>query len=414
MSIRGTGIKILLAAFIILSVLLIPASAASVYERIESGNGYMINNICIDVTVGVNETEVNDSSAVISVYEWKNNAWTLVNITGTNRLYQNDSLNFSATDGSYTVTVLDFSSSGRGSVRLEMWTSANVTNNATIQGGHKNAEGVGDVKLKITKTVSSQSINIDDVVVVTVYIENTGQYDATNVTLNDPFQEKFLVSSIIMNNTPQTINKGKNETVLVYQLKATEPGSFTLTKATGSATNKVGSRYNFTQENAPRVEVIEVMALETSNQLNGTMVDYYTQSKLQGTITIRNTGTKPMENVHINFPIPPNVKLNGTDFTDVNESRKIVEIDKIMPNNEKIISYTITATEPANYSITPEISYIYNGSIKSGAIEPIKFRAVANPKIETLLSIWYLFLIPIVLIIAAAIFIWKRHREYKY
>ena len=413
MSIRGIATKILLVAFI-LSALTLSASAASFDPWIEKGEGYVINNVCIDFVVIQETAPVEDSIVHLEVREWKNDTW--VQINSTYKLRMDESGSISSADGNYTIKVLDFRTSGMGgSVKLEVWTNANVTNNGIVSGGYKNATGVGKAELKVTKTVTPQSISVGEMVTVTVYVENVGQYNATNITMTDPGMHQYplvMVNTVTNNTQSQTLSKGENRTFLVYQLRATEPGTFDLSNVTMNVTNSVGVQGEVTQTTA-KIDVAELAALVFTNQVTGTTVDYYTQSKIQGNITIRNIGTIPAEHIHIDFPLPPNAKIDGKDIEGL-ENKRTIDIDLIMPNNERIISYTVTANASGYYEIYPEYSYVYNGSGKTGSIEKITYRAVGDTKIATLLNNWYFLLIPAILLIAGALFIWKKHREYKF
>ena len=416
MSIRGIATKILLAAFI-LSALMLSASAASFDPWINGNDGYMVNNVCIDIQIGINEDEPEKSNVSVKVMEWKNDTWTQTNSFVLNTSNDNSKFrNFSTADGNYSVTLLNVSSSGMtGSARLDIWTNANVTNSGLVAGGSKNAVGVGKAELKVTKTVTPQNISVDEMVTVTVYVENVGQYNATNITLTDPGMHQYpllMVNTVTNNTQSQTLSKGENRTFLVYQLKATEPGTFDLINVTVNVTNAVGVPGEVTQTTS-KIDVAELAALVFTNQVIGTTVDHYTQSKLQGNITIRNIGTIPAEHIHIDFPLPPNAKLDGKEIEGL-ENKKTIDIDLIMPNNEQIISYTITANASGYYEIVPEYSYVYNGSGKSGEIDKITYRAVGNSTIATVLNNWYFLLIPAILLIAGALFIWKRHREYRF
>lgn len=416
MSLMKWGAKGLFFALLIAAVM-VPAAAWEKDDWIEGSDGYMINNIIIEAgSIGVSKDESNSSNtsgnASISIYEWKNDSWTRLNGT---MLSLNQTMSFSAADGNYTVRVLDFREIGRyNEVRLEMWTNAEVTNSGYIEGGHSSATGAGKPNLTITKVVTpSVDMSVDDVVTVMVYVSNTGDYDAKNVTITDPYQEGFLMSNVSVNNTiNQSIHKNTNSTYLVYQLKAVEPGEYKLQKATAVGENALGTKYNYTQSDNVTLFVSDLAALTfNTSPPRENVVDYQTRSKIAGTITIRNTGTMPAQYVSIDFGLPDGATVSGKD---INGTTGSLYIDQIMPNNQKIIEYELSATAEGYYEVPITYSYNYNGSNKTGLLHTVTYSATENATITTAFKYWYLVAIPVILIAAVAFFLWKRHKEYKF
>ncbi|WNY27659.1 hypothetical protein [Methanolapillus ohkumae] len=407
----------ILAALLVLCFIFAatPATAYEVTDWINSGDGYQMNNIVIDAIVGVSDDDVNDSSAQISIWEWKNDKWT--QIGSASKLQINGTANFTATDGNYTIKAEDFRASGRGSVKLNMWTNAEVTTNRYVTGGHTKVEGTGKPILKITKIASPTTMSVDGIVTVTVFVENTGKYEALNVTVSDPSQEMFVLTGTSINKTNiKSIDIGENETVLMYTLKATAPGSYTLKNVTVSAANSAGTRYDYTPNGTVTVTVEELPALEFNNSFSGNTVDYQTRSKIDGVLRIRNIGTAPAQFVSVEFILPPGATVSGKNITEAN-GKSTVYIDQISPNNEKVIEYSIGATSEGYYNITGTYNYTYNGAAKSGNLGTITYTAVGNNAIQTVTDLPgypYIFIVPVILVLAVAFFFWRRHREYKF
>lgn len=410
-----------LFSVLVLAVLITPAAAWETTEWIEGGDGYMVNNVVIEAsTIGVNKDENNSISGSVSLsyYEWKNDNWTRINGT---RLELNKSLNFNSTDGNYTVTLIDLREVGRfNEAKLEIRTTASVTNSGYVKGGHSNATGAGKPELTITKVITpSQNVLVDDIMTVTVYVHNTGNYDAKNVNINDPYPAGFLLmSNPTVNNTiNQTINKNTNNTYLVYQIKAVETGRKTIPMTTATGQNALGTSYSYTQTNSVVIDVGELSALTfTSSPMSGSTVDYYTRSKIDGTIVVKNTGTMPAQFVSVEFMLPDNATISGRDKTEitVNGNKATVYIDQLTPNNERSINYSLSATSEGYYEVKSGYSYIYNNSNKTGELGTVSYRAVGSKEVATLLDYWYLLLIPVILIALVAIFFLKKRNEYRF
>lgn len=402
---------------VLLMAVISPAAAWETTEWIEGSDGFMINNVIIEAgSIGVSTDDKNNTSgnASISIYEWKNDNWTRLNGT---KLSLNQTMSFTAADGNYTVKAVDFREVGRyNEVKLEIWTNANVTNTGMIEGGHSNATGAGRPTLVITKVITpSENISVDDIITVSVYVNNSGSYDAKNVTITDPYQQGFLMSNVTINNTVnQTINKNTNSTYLMYQLKAVEPGNYTLQNVTAVAENEVGMKYNYTQNNTIKIDVGDLAALTfTPAGPDGNTVDYYTRSKIDGNITVRNIGTMPAQYINVEFTLPNNATISGKDIT-VSGNKATLYIDLITPNNQRVVEYSLSATAEGFYEVPITYSYTYNNSSKTGEIQTVSYNAIGSNTIGKLLDYWYLLFIPVILIAVAALFLWKRHREYKF
>ncbi|MDL2260814.1 hypothetical protein LJC08_01005 [Methanimicrococcus sp. OttesenSCG-928-J09] len=408
---------LLFFALLLIAVVTPAAAAWDTVEWLEGSDGYMVNNVIIEAgSIGIStDDDSNNTSGNVSlsIYEWKNDSWTRINGT---KLGWNQTMSFKAEDGNYTVKVLDFREVGRyNEVKLEIWTNANVTNSGYIEGGHSNAEGAGKPELVITKVITpSSNISVDDIMTVTVYVHNKGNYDAKNVNIDDPYTEGFLKSNVSINNTQnQTVNKNTNNTYLVYQLKAVEPGKKDLSVVSVTAENNLGTKYNFTG-NKVTIDVSDLAALTfTASPPSGSSVDYYTRTKIEGNITARNIGTMPAQYISIEFDIPPGATVSGKDIT-VNGNKGTVYIDQIMPNNQKTIEYALSATEEGFFEVTMSYNYTYNNSAKTGVIQKVSYNSIGSQTVSTLLDNWYVLLIPLFLILVAALFLWKRHREYKF
>ena len=406
--------KIILFAALILMMFAIPSVALEETDWIDSGNSYRINNVIIEVgSIGIDKEELNDSSVSISIYEWKNDKWEK-NGNGWNLNLNNSSRSFKAADGNYTVEVLDFRGSLYGSVKLRMWTSAEKQYSGHVNGTHANATGSGKPELTVTKVVTpAGGITMGDVITVQLYVSNNGKYEAKNVTITDPIPENFILTNTTLDNTiNQTIGKNTNNTYKVYQLKAVEPGKYTLKKATVTGENSVGTKYEYNQSNNVVIDVNEVAALIFSDQtLSGNTVDYQARTKINGSFVIRNTGTLPAQYIEVEFKVPDNATISIKNVTT--EGNKI-HIDQLTPNNEKVVEYTLSADSAGYYEIPIGYQYTYNGSQKTGTIEPIIYKSIGNNIITSALKYWYLITIPIVLVLAVALFLVKKRNEYKY
>ena len=402
-------------------------SPAAAWERSEwidgGGNGFMINNVMIQVgsvIVNTNETtNVTTGHVSITAYEWRNDSWQRINGTS---LHLNQTMNFTATDGNFSVRVTNVREVGRfNETRLEVWTNANVTNAGVVAGGINNATGAGRPNLTITKTILDtnrvpvSSVTVNDIVIVTITINNTGNDDARNVTISDPFPTGFAMLSETVNNTVnQTINRNQTLLVREFQIRAIDPGTTTFPRTNVTAENIHGVRFDY-QGNNVTLTVNELAALVfTPGRLDGTTVDYHMpNSRVNGSFTVNNTGTAPAQFVNIEFTLPDNVTISGNNITVIGNTATMT-IDQIPPNGQRVINYSLSANAEGTFNVSIRYSYVFNGTRQEGTVQTVSFNAVGNTAIGMLLEYWFILLIPVFLVLGVVFFLWRRHREYKF
>ncbi|MCL2863017.1 MAG: DUF11 domain-containing protein [Methanimicrococcus sp.] len=402
-----------------LTALAAPAAAWETVEWVSGNDAYMVNTVLVEAgAIGVNVDDDGNvtGSVSLSIFEWRNDSWTKINGT---MLSLNNSLSFTATDGNFTVTLVELRREGnRNRAKLEIWTNANVTNTGYIPGGHQNATGVGKPELVITKVVTPSDVSIGDLMTVTVYVHNTGNYDAKNVNISDPYPAGFLMMPPTINNTVnQTVNRNTNNTYLIYQIKSVEPGNYTLPRASATGENAYGMGFSYSQTNNATITVNDLVALTfASSPLSDHTVDHQMRTRVNGDIVVRNIGTMPAQFISIEFTLPDNATIKGENKTNITVigNKATVYIDNLTPNNDRVISYSLSATEDGYYEVRAGYQYTYNNSSMSGELETVSFRATGNSTITKLLETWYLLLIPLIIIAVVAVLFLKKRNEYRF
>jgi uncharacterized repeat protein (TIGR01451 family) len=296
-----------------------------------------------------------------------------------------------------------------------------VTNFGTVTGGSANATGAGRPNLTITKVITDanrvpvSSVSVNDVVIVTVHIDNVGNDDARNVTISDPFPTGFAMLSETINNTVnQTVNRNQTLLVREYHIRAIEPGTTTFPRTNVTAENIHGTRFEY-QGEPITLTVNELASLVFApGRLSGTTVDYHMpNSRVNGSFTVNNTGTVPAQFINIEFTLPDNVTISGNNVNVVGNTATIT-IDQILPNSQRVVEYSLSANAEGTFNVPIRYSYVFNGTRHEGYIQTVSFNAVGNTAIEMLLEFWLILLIPVFLALGAAFFLWRRHREYKF
>lgn len=427
---KSTRLSAISSLFTILFVVLllctsVPFVKAADMTQIENTNikqwdGYMINNIVIDldiVAVADNESS-QKSSAKFSVWEWKNDTWT--NIKNLTLSGENKKQTFNALNSKFELELISISpgtEGGNAFVKISTDMTQEIYKKGSVSGGHKKISGAGKPDLKITKRVNRTKMSVDDVIEVTVFVENVGKYDAYNVSVTDSTQSYFVRLDEIINDTQiKTLEQKSNRTVLMYRMKAAEPGNFSLSDVSIKFENGANQTFTLSKKETtnmivdeqayekPKIEIQNIFENKETEALTG---------KIEGKIIIKNTGEAPAENLRVDFLVP------GANISGEKIENDQIFIVSLLPNEEKQYIYKISSKEAGIYTGT--INYTYTFDTKKGpekasqSVEPFTFSVNENKIYTNIKSVpIYLWIIPVLIIAAAAYFVWKRHREYKF
>ncbi|NOR47205.1 MAG: DUF11 domain-containing protein, partial [Methanosarcinaceae archaeon] len=280
-----------------------------------------------------------------------------------------------------------------------------------------------------TKTVDENSIMVDDIITVTVTAKNTGDDKATNVIFSDPKQEHFILDKSILEQTgPMSLDIGASQTVFVYMLKATEAGSFILKSSTASFSNSANQAFPQSSSNTPTItvtapEIPEVpkknAVLEISTDIDSMIVER--NDKISATINIKNTGDAPARAVWVNIIIPQGFEyVDGDSAIEIIGGVPKIYLESFGVQQEKEYSYTVKASELGTYTMTSEFAYEYNDGVTAEAQKVSTESVTVNIYVqkgkydELLEQPIYIYVLPIIAIIAIGAWIFHRHKQYKF
>ncbi|MDF1534034.1 MAG: hypothetical protein P1P69_05975 [Methanosarcinaceae archaeon] len=414
---------LVLCSVILLMTLSGSASARFEYyeEEIKVGDGYQINNYVIDVT----DVFLSDKLAVFKVY--KNGADKPIY---DDMIGINDTLNFDLENGEVDLKLLSVGSGVLNRVNV-LITVKNVDIYLTeiVNGGHEYATYSGTPVIELTKTVDESNIMVDDIITVTVTAKNTGDDKATNVILSDPKQEHFILDKSIFEQTgPMSLDIGASQTVFVYMLKATEAGIFTLKSSTATFSNSANQAFLQALSTTPIVtvtapEIPEVpkknAVLELSTDVDSMNVKRNDQ--ITATISIKNTGDAPASAVWIEMVIPQDLEyVSGDSTIEVIGGVPKIYMGSFGVQEEKEFTYTVKASELGTYTLTTKLSYEYDNGVDAESQKVSTESVTGNVyvqkgKYDALLEQpIYVYVLPIIAIIAIGAWIFHRHKQYKF
>ncbi|SFM79971.1 BatD family protein [Methanolobus profundi] len=395
------------------------SAAVELYNgSITTGDGYQVNNFVIELTDAFPSAE----SASFYVYNNGNEVDDfLVN--------EDDSYEFDfEDDATIEVTLLSVSSGtlpvARVSIVLNNYLLNDVFESGVVDGGYKYAVYSGTPELKITKTIDKSDISAGDLVRVTVTVENVGDDKATDVIFQEPQQAKFLLYESFVSQTGETtVEVGESKTIFVYQLKATEEGTYTLSPTTATFSNNAGADFPQASSNSPVITVEKGEDLVNADIEFTTTLDKYTVSRnedIQGTIKIKNTGDTSATGVTVNIQVPEGLEFTGGSGVETISGVPTIYLESFGVQQEKEFTFTLKAAEVGTYTISTENSYLYDNGIDA-QLQKVTSDQVTNSiyvtkgKYDHLLEQpIYIYVVPLVIIGAIAGWIYYRHKQYKF
>jgi len=344
----------------------------------------------------------------------------------------NESVEFDFEDGGKIQMRLESVHTGgvlpRATVEITMsnYNIGDLYVNEVIESGRSGAAFAGDPKLVVSKNVDKSEIEVGDVITVTVNAKATGNDAAYDVLFTDPKQEHFVLKETtyeVSTRIPR-IDFGKSipETlVCIYKLKATEAGTFDLRAVTATYTNSAGQTYE-SSSNTPTITVLEgdKQRADVETMMNVDLSSVRRNERITSTVIMRNIGNAPAKAVRLDIVVPEGMEyVSGGEGIETVGGKPRIYIDTLQPNNDKEFSYTLKAKEVGKYSISSELSYEYNNGVDAQNIKQNDTFATPSIDVEEgrfdfLLKNPLYIAIPLAILAAIGIHVYRRHREYRY
>ncbi|NYT19847.1 MAG: DUF11 domain-containing protein [Methanosarcinales archaeon] len=382
--------------------------------NIEEGDGYQINNIVIDVA----EVFVDAESCVFKVYDQDE-------LIHDKMLNEGNSYSFEVEEGTieFTLNSVAQGTLPQANVVITITDDDQIYQKQIVDGGHDKAKYSGTPVLKITKEVSSYTVENGEVVTIKVVVRNDGDGRATEVRFTDPKPAGFILQEITLEETgPMSIDKYEERTIFLYKLQANEAGTFELKPTVATYSNEAELDFPQATSNRPVVTVTgedKMAELEFSATMDTRSVQR--GDDVEVTINIRNTGEAPANGVVLNILLPEGLDFEGSrDNIEMINNVPKVYIESFGLNQEKEIKFNVKPTELGTYTITTEYSYQYDSGIASGSQTAsgdftTSTLDVARGDTDVLFEQpWYTYALPMLVILAIGGWIVYRSRQYKY
>lgn len=422
--IKSNRFFLLIVCSVMLLIVLSGSASASVEyyeEEIKQGDGYQINNHVIDVT----SVFLSEKLAVFKVYKNGDDESIYEKMIGIN-----ESFKFDLENGEVELELLSVGSGviDRANVLI---TVKNVDTYLTeiVNGGHEYATYSGTPILEITTTVDVDTLLIDDFVKVTVNAKNVGDDKAVDVRFIPATLEGFSLDDEVLELTVDdvTIEVGNTYRVYVYIYQAIKEGSFTLKSTTATFQNSAGVDFEASSNTptvtvtAPEVQEIpkKTAVLELSTRIDSMTVAR--NDKITATINVKNTGDAPASAVWVDMIIPQYLEyVSGDSNIEVIGGVPKIYMGSFGVQQEKEFTYTVKTSELGTYTLTTKLSYEYDNGVdvetQKVSTESITENIyVQKGKYDELLEQpIYVYVLPIIVIIAFGAWVLHRHKQYKF
>ncbi|NPE30682.1 DUF11 domain-containing protein [Methanococcoides sp. SA1] len=386
-------------------------------ESITEGDGYQINNFVIDVE----EIFVDHDSATFHVY----NKGEVIDKDGY-FVSEDSSFTFEMEGTEVEVTLIKVTSGGilpQAQILITIEDEDIININDEINGGHKEAKYYGTPSLEVTKTVTPLNAKIGDTLTVTISVENKGDDRATNVVISDSLPAKFTLNKYVLEERgPTALESYSSRPFMVYEIKATESGTFTLNPTSVTFSDEIENNYPKAYSASPTVTVEgskKVAELEFATSIESNSVKR--NDEVEVTINIKNEGDSYANGVALIIHIPEGIEYKGSSSNiEIINGMPKVYLESFGLNQEKEIKFLIKPKELGTYTITTDYSYQYEDGVSPDPQEmegefTTSTIDVARGDLDSVIEQpWYIIAIPLLIIIAIAGWLFHRSRQYRF
>jgi uncharacterized repeat protein (TIGR01451 family) len=299
-----------------------------------------------------------------------------------------------AEDGGLTITVTDIFDDQSAKVRVEYLKDMGTPTKHAAEGGQRTTGVSPD--LTVQKSFDKTNLSVGDEVKVTVTVKNIGTDTASNIQVEDlPPISEFSYIAGYPPKIKETLNPGESD-YAVYVMDAVKEGSvkvpaIEVTYSDSKKNSKSNTSQPFDALTAPKSKPnIEILLHGPAPMKDG--------DKGILNVSVINTGNAPATSIQIQSDIAPQdgLALTGVDRT----------IPRIDPGGMENYSAQLVGTRSGNYTISLKASFqdgeatMLSECRTDVAIQEREYK-----------YLYYLLIIPI---IAIALLVFKRYREYKY
>ena len=384
-------------------------------EQIDKGDGYQINNYVMHLTSTIIMGEIYPG---IDFYGLQSD--------GTNINLKEYVKTTKKTDG--TMSIVFEKGTEKINIEVQNATSSYViidiqTTGITVEyktpvdGGISNAKYIGEPNLILTKSVDKTSVDVGEVIRVTIKAKNTGNGVAKRINIDRGLTPDFTFKSDIYTSYPTELDVSNKETeMFIYEIQATKAGTFQLGPAIATYYSSVfDDEYTSKSESLTITvaeEPIETSEIKLSVSTDKTKLKRGDTVKFK--VNVENLKDVTASNIRIEPIIPKNLTyVSGSEEIDIINEKPIIQVSSYggyykaeylltfkadqIGNDNLIVKWTYNnGVEEISDNTTSEMVFISQGDFDFLAQFPI-----------------YVYLTPIIIILALAGWFYWRSRQFR-
>lgn len=397
-----------------LTTLICTASADEFYsQQIDKGDAIQINNYVIQLTSTTIGAEINPA---LDFYELKSDGtyddlkdYTKAMVYVDGKKYdfekESDKISVEITNATSTYIIADIFTSG-----------FSIEYKAAVDGGVSKAKFTGEPDIVLTKEVDKTSVEIGDLIRVTIKAKNIGEGKAKQINIDRGLTSGFIFKEDLPI-TPQTdLDPNEEYTMFIYTIEATTGGTFTLNPAVATYYSSVSDDKYTKSSNTPAITVAE-KPVETS-ELELTINQDKTKLKRDDTITftvyVKNIKDVPASTIRIEPIIPKNLTyISGSDEISIINEKPVIQINTFGAKYEEEYEFTCKADEVGIESVTVKLTY--NDGVNETSKEMKSDMFIIEKGKYDFLSEFplYVYITPIVIILAIVGWVLFRSRQFR-
>lgn len=407
---------LLISAVLIMLLLSGIALGAEVDEvTLVQGDAYQINNYLIDARL----ITASGQTASFDVYEREEKIKSSM-------ISVNESFTFDFEDGGEVEVELVKVDSSSGlldratiAISISGYSLRDLHTTKKIPYGD-DPDFVGVPELEITKEVGAETVNVGESVRITVKAKNVGDDEALDVRFSDSPKRSFALGDTILDDKgPMFIGTGESKTIMIYELKPTEPGTFTLTPTEATFYNKANKRFE-AESNTPTITVegsLQEADVTISHSAESRNVER--NSRINMVLNLKNEGNTAAQGLRVDIELPDDIEfVGGDDEVEVIGGNPRIYIESFGQQQEKEITYSVRPKVTGTYSIGAKLFYEYDDGIstsdasKEATVDNIN---VVEAKYDFLLELpVYVYIVPLLIFGAVGAWIIHRQKQYKF
>lgn len=373
-----------------------------------NGDAYQINNYVVDVAF------VREQRAIIDLYELKE--------SGDPRKL--DFTTFTSQVATYKIgdtTIIVEEVNTTTSKTLVKITVSGITieYEEYVEGGLDQAVYIGEPLITLVKEVDKTTAKIGDTIIVNVKAKNTGHSTATQIYVTHGLTGGFKFGGYVTESYPSSISVGDQYTTLyTYKIIADDSGTFNLEPASITYYSGFSNKpYPKVYSDSPAVtvaaEVVETSVLDL--QVTADETKLKRGDTITFTIHVENQKDVPASTIRIDPIIPGNMTyVSGSEDINIISEKPVIQESVYGARYEKDYTITLRADEIGSNELIVKLTYD-NGTgimskkeISSGTfyIEEGEFDYLAEYPL-------YIYLMPILIVVAIAGWLYWRRNQYR-